>query len=406
MQPKPPGPSTPAPLCRICQGALGAPAVRLAAMPLTDEFIQPTEPGKAEFLHDIHIHECPHCGIVQNPVDFNYGAYYRDYQYSSGHSDFTQGFMRRYAAAALDAFAAANGRGAHRVLEVGSGDGAQLRCFSDAGLPTVLGIEPSEYLAQVANAQGIATEVALFDTGLLTRNLGSFDICLSSYTFDHVRNPGEYLAVANAMLVPGGVLAIEVHDLQKIIERAEFCLFEHEHTIYLTAADIQRLVEAAGFKVVAINPLPAQGVRGNSLIVLAVKTQATPFAAPASAGAHSELPALQGRIASLTQRLDQWIDGLPADARLVGFGAGGRGVMTLAGLQRHGRVEALFDSNYQSHTHLTPKTRIPVVGPLDWASYAQAHCLVFSFGYFAEIQASLVAAGFARERIHSLLDFY
>ena len=392
--------------CRVCQSELFTKIVSLPAMPLTDDFVSAKEPGKAEFLHDIHIFECGECGVVQNPFDFNYSAYYRDYQYSSGHSGFAQAFMRRYAGVAIDAFAAANGRQPERVLEIGSGDGAQLRCFIDAGTPQVKGIEPSEYLAGIANQAGIDTELALFDKDILPLGLGPFDICMSSYTFDHVRNPGEYLSVANEMLVQGGILAIEVHDLEKIVQRAEFCLFEHEHTIYLTPDDLRRLAESAGFKVLAINPVPADCVRGNSLIVLAVKVRPAGFVAARKAGGNPALLALNAHIQDLTRRIDQWVCDLPEGASVVGFGAGGRGVMTLAGLQHHGRFKALFDSNYTSNVYLTPKTRIPVVGPEDWSQYKESYCLVFSFGYLGEITQQLIAEGFAPSRIHSLLDYY
>jgi hypothetical protein len=91
---------------------------------------------------------------------------------------------------------------------------------------------------------------------------------------------------------------------------------------------------------------------------------------------------------------------------LVGFGAGGRGVMTAAALSESYRIKALLDSNYQSSRYLAPKTRIPIVGPDNWAHYKDAYCIVFSFGYFNEISENLTKIGFKKQRIISLLEFY
>ena len=80
--------------------------------------------------------------------------------------------------------------------------------------------------------------------------------------------------------------------------------------------------------------------------------------------------------------------------------------MTLGAMRHYGRFSALLDSNFQGAGFLAPKTRIPVTGPDQWALHRDAHCLVFSFGYFNEILDSLQRVGFKPERVKSLLDFY
>jgi SAM-dependent methyltransferase len=394
-------------LCRVCNTLLDRSVAKLAAMPLTDDFIRTDTPGRQEYIRDIEIFECSHCGIVQNPADFDHEGYYQDYQYSSAHSSFTKRFMGAYAEVTYKLFSEVNGRAPLSVLEVGSGDGAQLSQFLKYGIQKLKGIEPSQYLADIANGGGIPTHVSLFDAQSPAKEVGHYDICLSSYTFDHVRNPREYLAAAHALLNTGGILAFEVHDLKEIITRTEYCLFEHEHTIYLTSEDAVRLLECCGFQVVSINPIPSSVSRGNSLIVIARKIDAKPgMQLMTPTAANTKLLHLDVRIQRTIQRIDEWVDALPAGATLVGFGAGGRGVMTLAALSQAHRFAALFDSNYRSGVHMAPKTRIPIEGPEDWSKRAQSYCLVFSFGYFEEIKNQLIGCNFKPERIVSLLDFY
>ena len=263
------------PFCRVCKAVLNSPMVVLADMPLTDDFVPIEFSGRKEFLQDIKIFECSVCGLVQNPTNFDHEGYYRDYRYSSGKSAFTQNFMRRYAEVICGEYERLNKRVPVSVLEVGSGDGEQLKQFKRFSAHRVLGVEPSEFLARLALDSGIPTQVSFFGAGTKDSLCESFDICVSSYTLDHVRNPLEYLQAAHALLSDDGLLAFEVHDLEQIVKRTEYCLFEHEHTIYLSASRAVSILRSQGFDVVAVNPLPAKEVRGNSLIVIAQKKPAT-----------------------------------------------------------------------------------------------------------------------------------
>jgi len=396
--------------CRCCREELLNPIVLLKDMPLTDDFVLQSKIERKEYLSDIEVYECQNCGLVQNPADFDHEVYYKDYQYSAGHSSFTKSFMYKYAQITIEYFEISNNFEPKSVIEVGSGDGVQLQQFLNFGLSKVLGVEPSDYLARIAIDSGVPTQVNLFGKQII-KDLGEkFDICISSYTLDHVRSPIDYLETAHRLLNDHGILAFEVHNLEKIIERTEYCLFEHEHTIYLTPSDAKRFLEQQGFEVLAIDPIPQSQVRGNSLIIIAKKV---PKEAPKEAHKiqnkifhNIQLENLNARISNTISNLNQWIGSLDLNENLVGFGVGGRGVMTLAALENSSRFKVIFDSNYKSDLYLTPKTRIPVIGPHDWSLYSDSYCLIFSFGYFSEIRDQLVQKGFSAKKIISLADFF
>ncbi|HHT9158358.1 MAG TPA: class I SAM-dependent methyltransferase [Candidatus Brocadiaceae bacterium] len=388
--------------CRVCRTSLYRRVVHLPAMPLTDDFIRIGE-DKSEYLADIDVYHCPSCGLVQNPKDFDYSGYYEDYEYSSGHSKFVQNFMQAYAKVIVDQYSKTNDKPPASVIEIGSGDGEQLLSFKTMGVSQVLGIEPSASLVRASQEKGIPAIKDLFGRHILEKLSEKFDICVSSYTLDHVWNPSEYLDTAYSILNIGGFLVFEVHDLERIIHRAECCLFAHEHTLYLDAKVAEALVVRHGFIVVAVNPLHDKVVRANSLIVLAKKVEEKTFCVVRST---LDFDNLQKKVNETIDSIDEWLLGIPENQRVIGYGAGGRGVMTLAALRRYQRFSALFDSNFESGKYLTPKTRIPVLGTDRLEEYRDAYCLVFSFGYFDEIKLVLIQKGFIPDRILSLSKFY
>ena len=400
--------------CRICSKELNKDHLYLTLKncPLTDEFLD-FNSDKKEYIKDISIFKCNFYGTIQNPCNFDYSSYYQDYQYSSGGSNFTKRFMLHYKDACVKLFRDLNGREPRFIIEPGSGDCEQLSFFIDDKFQ-VCGVEPSQSLSDIANARGINTITSLFTYKYAIDNKKTnFDICLSSYTLDHCPDPLDYLKAANHSLNENGILAIEIHDLEKIIKRSEYCLFEHEHTIYLSEKNIELILQITGFELCSANPIPETITRANSLIVLARKIS-KPYKLEKSQEIiekhckklpfNSNQQTLGETIKNLISRLDTWA--LSKGNKLVGYGAGGRGVMTLSQMKTGSNFLALLDKNFDNRNLKTPITRVPIIGPSAWKNYENCYVLVFSFGYYEEILNDLISIGFNKKKIISLESFF
>jgi hypothetical protein len=90
--------------------------------------------------------------------------------------------------------------------------------------------------------------------------------------------------------------------------------------------------------------------------------------------------------------------------KLAGYGAGGRGVMTLAAVGNAGRLEFLIDRKPKKPGLLVPKSQIPLVDIAYLKEHPVDAILVFSYGYMAEIQKELIPLGYAPGQFYSLLD--
>jgi hypothetical protein len=350
-----------------------------------------------EFLHPLRVYVGEHCYLVQTQHDVDVSGYYKDYHYSVASSPFAQQFMRGLARALFEGHGLKSG---DSVVEIGSGDGFQPRCFKDSGA-RVFGFEPSESLAETSRAKGVPVAQTLFlpkTVQLIPPDLLPLKLVVLTYTFDHLSNPLAFLRCVREVLDPmHGLLVIEVHDLARIIERREYCLFAHEHPVYYSVDTICKVLRRGGFKLLNANLISERLRRANSLLIVAAPEKAH---YPSDIDANTKLACLSNPTTykqfaeeverSLGRFREFVFNERGCGRRLAGYGAGGRGIMTLA-MSGVGKSEIAYlcDMNSSIHGYYTPKSHLLLLGPQrlleDWVD----EVIVFSFGYMQEISMEL-----------------
>jgi SAM-dependent methyltransferase len=396
--------------CRACESDRIKAFLNLPDMPLIDDYLPSGSLG-SEFLWPIRIFVCTDCGLTQTAHDIDERKYYDDYQYSPALSPFTQHFMQRLAEELWRKYHFKSG---DTVVEVGSSDGSQLSYFKKLGA-NVLGFELSTPLAQEATRRGIPVVQREFgdnaDNDIPAQQL-PIQLVVTTYTFDHIPDPVGFLGSARKVLDPQrGLLVIEVHDLDMIIERREFCLFAHEHPGYYSAATMQMVLLRAGFELIDVNFIPETERRGNSLLIVA-SLKGSKWAG----NAQPKLPleptslvrdyeAFGKSVHACLERLRQVIGSKrEAGVRIAGYGTGGRGVMTLAAVARAGDFAYVCDKNPGFHGRYTPGSHIPIYSPEHLLVDPVDEVIVFSFGYFQEISEELKEFTARGGQLISLLD--
>lgn len=388
--------------CRWCRAKALIEEVTFEEMPLTDEFVKESDIGK-EYLADIQICICQNCGLIQNPNDFSFSRYYEDYNYSSGHSEFVQIFMQNFAEYLTEKYQELFNCLPSNVLEVGSGDGVQLREFQKLGIQA-LGIEPSEHLQNEANKNQITTLKEYFDENTIYNTLKDrkYSITLSSFTLDHIPDPKTFLNHLWQISADNSITAFEIHDVTKINDRGEWCLFEHEHMIYTDENFWKRNLIECGFEFIEANPLPDKIVRANSLLVIGRKVDKRSSVNQTSTVQRLKID--KAKIHSVQKKLEEFLS--THNNSIIGWGLGGRGVMTAALLKNSSNIVAFFDTNFKECGHVTPKTHIKIENMSNLNNYCESSVIIFSFGYFDEICKNLLKNGFKRKNIFSLLEFF
>jgi len=392
--------------CRVCGDSNLKEVLFLSQCPFTDEF--KSSVTENEFLYDIRIYICSSCQIAQTQHDVDIADYYSDYEYAVGNSRSAQNFMAAVAKNTKLKFFSSNNT--IKVLEIGSGDGAQLENFRNEGFE-ILGFEPSEALCKISLKKNVPTIQGLFKEDAINQipeDFRDLDLVFMSYTFDHIPEPMKVLEVCRNLLEKkNGLLIFEVHNLADIYARNEFCLFEHEHSIYLDDHSVIALLKLANFKLIDLNLVETNLRRANSLIVVAaLSTNQRYFEFTPS---HRRLATrdvfdnLQHRIDMAIQNIDGFLQvNSSKGKRIVGYGAGGRGIMSVAPLKNAHLIDSIYDMNPKGENIFSPKTNIPILHAELLTSDDADIVIVFSFGYIEEISDFLQSKGFSKDQIINL----
>lgn len=400
--------------CRNCGSSHLNNFLTLPKMPLAEGHVAP-DSTDAAFVFDLKIYWCKDCGVVQTLHDIDLADYYADYDYTVSSSSLVQTFMRSFADESWRRFGMQPG---DVVIEIGSSDGYQLKCYKDLGAK-VLGFEPAAGLVRAARGMDVDTLECLFTADTITQipsDLLPAQAVIAQYTFDHLPDPTSFLETIKQVLDPHrGVVIIEVHDFEKIVERREACLLTHEHSIYLSEDSIERVFAQAGFRLVCTDLVPEALRRGNSLIGVGTPADSSilsqqPKAERASIRQLREgvtYEAFAKDVLVAHQHFAEAVRKLRCQGkRVAGYGAAGRGVNTIliAGLTDDDLV-AMYDMNTKLQGMLMPGTRIPVKAPEALYDDQIDEVIVFCYGYLDEIRQYFSTFTERGGRITSMLDY-
>lgn len=398
-------------VCRLCSSDRLRRFIHFDDVPFFDEVVPAQNAGR-EFVAPMDVYWCADCMSAQSLHDVDIDDYYRGYAYVASSSAFARRYMQYLSDYAFKHFFLKSG---DRVIDIGSADGFQLQCFLAKGAQ-VLGFEPAGNLAEMSHANGIPVRNELFtddSTKSLSDEFQIVQAVVLLHTFDHLLDPGPILVDIARILDPErGVLLLEIHDLEQILEKRETALFGHEHAIYLHKASLARLLKRHGFDVIDIDFVPAEFCRGSSMTVAAALTGS--LHSPVTVedpdtsflDQWSTYESFQAKVDLSFTRLREYIqDSHRRGERVAGYGGWGRGVttMAMAGLTSNDLVYVL-DRNPALFGCVTPGTHIPIQSPnlLDAADVREV--IVFNYAYLDEIRDEL--AGFVGDGglITSVLD--
>jgi SAM-dependent methyltransferase len=244
--------------CRFCGTALRRSFVDLGRAPLSNSFLTADQIGLAEPHYPLHAYVCENCLLVQLEAFATAEAIFGDYLYFSSYSDLWLRHAEAYAHRMTGELGLGTGS---LVVEVASNDGYLLQYFQSRGVP-VLGVEPAVNVARIANAKGIATEIAFFGQATALRLVDAArtaDLICANNVLAHVPDLNDFVAGFAILLKPTGTITVEFPHLLRLIAERQFDTIYHEHFSYFSLLVVDKVFARHGLIVFDVDRLPTHG---------------------------------------------------------------------------------------------------------------------------------------------------
>lgn len=377
--------------CLLCGQALPEqPLMDFEQMPASAQDIPDENQVKEDRGIDLHLHQCPKCGLVQ--FDCAPVAYYRDVIRSGGFST-TMVELRRYQYGHFIETYHLEGK---KFLEAGCGRGEFLSVLTEFPVEAY-GIEHKEDLVQIAREQGLQVSAGFPETPeTVLGEHGPYDAFLSFNFLEHQPDPGVMLDCICNNLTEDGMGLITVPSLEYILQYDGYYELIRDHIAYYSFDTLGRLLELHGFEV-----LEEEMVNRDTCSVIVRKkkgwkpgTEAgqntmkpvntvKPVEPVDLSGWRSSKEEIQREIRQLAERLKQ------EKKTLAVWGASHQG-FTLAATTCLGEAaEYMIDSAPFKQGRFAPASHLPIVGPEHYLEQPVDVILIVAPGYTKEIAGSI-----------------
>lgn len=245
-------------LCRFCQKELQHTFLDLGISPLANSFIKEENLQKMEPFYPLHAYVCQNCYLVQLKQFESPSQIFSDYAYFSSFSESWLIHAHNYVKMAIANF---NLTCDSQVVEIASNDGYLLQYFNNEKIP-VLGIEPAENVAAVAEEKGIPTVVDFFGKSLSEKMVEKgkqADLIVANNVLAHVPDIHDFVSGLKILLKKQGVITIEFPHIMKLISQKQFDTIYHEHFSYFSLLTVKHILFSHGLKIFNVEQLPTHG---------------------------------------------------------------------------------------------------------------------------------------------------
>lgn len=244
--------------CRSCGETAVQPVLSLGSIPLANALLTHERLTRPEETFPLEMVFCPRCSLVQITETIAPEKLFHEYFY---YSSFSETVLQNARAITERLIARCKLSRSSLVVEIASNDGYLLQNYCQYGIP-VLGVEPAQNIAQVAEGRGIPTINEFFDEKLAAEMRGrgqQADVIHAHNVIAHVADLHSVVAGMAILLKPDSVAVIENHYVKDLIDYVEFDAVYHEHLCYYSVTSFRNLFALHGLRLVDVERLPIHG---------------------------------------------------------------------------------------------------------------------------------------------------
>jgi hypothetical protein len=199
--------------------------------------------------------ECKHIQLLSmiDPVRL-----FSQYTYQSNSNKTTEARLDSLAYKLDETYGVKNSK---KVLEIGSNDGHLLEAFSKRGWK-ILGVDPAENIAAIANARGIETINDFFGSSLLPvieEKISTPDLIVANNVLAHSDELVDIFEGISSLMGTETVLILEFSYLGDVFEKLLFDTIYHEHTSYHSILSLSSFLKRYELELFDLERISAHG---------------------------------------------------------------------------------------------------------------------------------------------------
>lgn len=381
--------------CRMCGSEELVKVWSFGETPLANSYVDPKKIPEDEPQAPLDVYYCQNCHLVQLRDVVDPDVMFTDYRYVSSTSPTFVKHFEDYANHLINRFKLDK---KSLVVDVGSNDGILLKPLQEKGIK-ILGIDPAENVADIANREGIETLAEYFTphvAGRCAEKYGKASIIAANNVFAHTDEVDVFVEAVKFLLSPEGVFVFEAQYLGDLMAKNLFDIVYHEHVCYYSVHPLVQFFAKHGMEVFDVE---RQTVHGGSLRVY-VQWQGGPHRREERLDKVLREEEQQGltrlatyrefadRVEQNKEQLRQMLHEIKQKGKkIVGYGAPAKAT-TLCyafGIDKS-VLDFIVDDSEMKQGLLMPGTHIPIVG---WgALYADRpdYCLILAWNFAEAIQ--------------------
>jgi len=242
--------------CRDCGSKNLVKFLDLTDQPPANRFLK-IEEFATERRYPLQGYFCESCHLAQLIHVVDKEELFSHYLYFSAGMPKVSAYWQSYAEDVMKRFLSKN----DFVAEIGSNDGILLKFFKDSGYK-VLGIDPAENIAPVAEKIGVPTLVDFFNEAIgkeIAKKHGQAKAILANNVVAHIDDHLGLCAGIRSLLHPDGAWVIEAPYLIDMFQNLTYDTIYHEHLSFLAVRPLSKLFARYGLEIFDLYIVPAQG---------------------------------------------------------------------------------------------------------------------------------------------------
>ncbi len=220
--------------CRLCNSTKLNRFLDLGYSPISDQIRTSEQLDQPETSYPITVNNCNECGFCQLgyvvPLELMYNE---NYSYDGSATETLRNHHIGMANQISERFKL---KEKSLAVDIGSNAGVLLSGFRDKGM-TVLGIDPSVNVANIARKKGIHVIGEFFSSELakkIKKEFGEATIITGTNVFAHIDDLNDFFRAADILLSSEGIIVIEAPYLITLLDNLEYDTIYHEHLSYIS----------------------------------------------------------------------------------------------------------------------------------------------------------------------------